>query len=69
MKLRRFLRDERAQASLEYILLLIILVVTIVAVSKNILGPFYKQAAAGISKAIQNAFKGEALHQFPIGKP
>ncbi len=58
---------ERGQATLEYILMLLIAVSSFVIVSKNLIRPIYKKLSEKLNAQIDHTLSG-SLHSFPIGR-
>ncbi len=69
-ELIRFIREERAQATLEYILIVSVLVAIAVLVVRDLIRPLLQKLTDGINDAITNKmFKsGDPMHHSPFKK-
>lgn len=63
----RLLREERAQASAEYVLLLAMLVAVCIMVLKKIFGPLMGQSMKSLEGDVKGQFfKEDSFHRLPI---
>jgi hypothetical protein len=65
--LRKTKRHRLGQATIEYILLLVVAVLTLLILSK-FLRPTFDRLSKDLSKRIETLFQGEALYHFPLKK-
>jgi Flp pilus assembly pilin Flp len=66
--LKRWVADEDAQATTEYLLMLTMVLVMVVAVVKNLIGPVLSRMGDVVSRSIQNQLFGANLHTFRVGR-
>jgi uncharacterized protein (UPF0333 family) len=64
---KKFISDERAQATTEYVLVLSVVVGLFVAV-KNLLGPVIGKANEQMAKTIDKFFRSGGMYQFRVSK-
>ncbi len=67
MRVKAFLRDEEAQATTEYILLLAIAVMLTGVVVGKFLRPLFAKLTDFAQQRIDRMFKKDYLHHLPIG--
>ncbi len=67
-KLFRLIRDEKAQATTEYILLLVAVLGFAMLIYQKLLRPWKTKLGAFFSKRLENALGGGNFHYFPVGK-
>lgn len=66
----RFLKDERAQATTEYILMLSFAVMLVMMVITRLLRPGFARLTENLSNTFEKRlFRSGAMHQFPIRRP
>jgi Flp pilus assembly pilin Flp len=68
--LRRFLRDESGQATIEYVLILSVLVSIALLLIRDLLRPILTRFTDSLSKAIEERmFKPGSMHRSPFQSP
>lgn len=68
MTLRQFIRDDQAQATTEYILVLFIAIAVFLLVYAKLLKPMFQKVGAFITGYFTNLFLKGDLHRFPISR-
>ena len=64
---RSLLRDEGGQATIEYILMLSIMVALIISTLKKILAPIFERAKETLANSIKNTlFRPGSMHSIPF---
>ena len=64
----RFLRDEKAQATTEYILILAVLVSIAILLIRDLIRPTLDRISTSLTKRIDELFKPGAMHRSPFRK-
>jgi Flp pilus assembly pilin Flp len=68
--LRRFFRDESAQATIEYVLILSVLVAIALLLIRDLLRPILTRFTDNLSQAIEERmFKPGSMHRSPFQSP
>lgn len=68
-RLDRFLRDERGQATAEYILILSVALALMAIVIKRLIKPAYEKLRTFLVARLETALFGKGdFHKFPVGR-
>jgi hypothetical protein len=70
MSVGRLARDDEAQATTEYVLILAVVVGIAILVARELVGPALKALTDGISRLIEEKmFKPDSMHRSPFRPP
>jgi hypothetical protein len=58
------MRDERAQASVEYILMMAVVVAFVLLFARKFVRPLFQKLNEAVEDRWKNLFRSEALHRF-----